>query len=181
MSKIQDKLQRLHTSRVRALQAGEEGQAGVFHAEPADPAPQAVSRSAAPEAAAPQPTDRDVATRQAVREQLERAERLGGRRSRPARLQVVRESRPPASAAAAPATPPSENAVGERLGELRRQAEALIAAGGLETALPLLHELAALSPTHPFALSQLAEYWRRRGNARLADHYAQRLAAVAPY
>lgn len=77
--------------------------------------------------------------------------------------------------------PASDNAIGERLSELRLRAEALITVGGLESALPLLHEMAALSPTHPYPLTQLVRYWRELGNHRIAELYASRLAAVAPY
>ncbi len=179
MTKFTDRLDRLHSSRVRALEADEEVEGKrVFVADPvAEPV------VVAKPAATPAPV-RDSPARTAVRNQLEIGERLGSRARRPPRVTMVRADEP-----APPAQTPrpntttrqSDNAVGERLADLRLRAEALITVGGLESALPLLHEMAALSPTHPFPLSQLAEYWRTQGNGRLAELYAARLAAIAPY
>ena len=182
MSKFTDKLERLHSSRVRALEADEEGtgQARVFIAEQ----PQAVVVEP-PVGQSAQPTQlepvADTPARSAIRRQLEHAERVGkkARRTKPAVKPT--EPIPNAAQVANRRTEQSANAVGERLADLRRRAEALIGVGGLDSALPLLHEMAALSPTHPYALAQLAAYWAEVGNQRLSDLYAQRLAAIAPY
>lgn len=177
MSKFTDKLSRLHASRVRALETEDPDEPRIFVA---DAAPTDAPPSAAPQE--PSAVERTPA-REAVRQQLELGRRVESRTRAPARVAMrpaAEQSHP--RRAPAPASPAeSDNAIGERLAELRVQAEALIAVGGTESALPLLHEMAALSPTHPYPLSQLANYWRDAGQTRLADLYASRLAAVAPY
>lgn len=183
MSKFTDRLTRLHDSRVRALESDDDAAAEqrVFVATPEEPASPAPARPAA----TPRKSVVDTPARAAVRQQLEIGERLGARPSgaRPKRLTMTRASEVETSPAwrTPAAANGSDNAIGERLTDLRVKAEALIGVGGLEAALPLLHEMAALSPTHPFPLTQLAAHWRAQGEERLADHYAQRLAAVAPY
>lgn len=181
MSKFSDKLDRLHSSRVRALEADDSVDTQrVFVAEPDVVTKQPPATQPAP-VSAPPPVQ-DSPAREAVRNQLEIGERLGTRARKPPRLTMTRASEPAPRRAPTPTQQPqSDNVVGERLADLRTRAEALIAVGGLESALPLLHEMAALSPTHPYPLTQLSAYWRGAGNERLASLYAQRLAAIAPY
>lgn len=184
MSKFTDKLGRLHQSRVRALEENDAGdQKRVFVAEDAK------TVDVEPPKPEPPPQVEDTPARAAVREQLQIGARLGtrssGARRKPRqndkqKLTMQRADAPAPVAAASP-RPRNDNAVGGRLGTLRTQAEALIDAGGIDHALPLLHEMAALSPTHPFPLRHLADYWREKGEPELSAYYAQRLAAAAPY
>jgi len=183
MSKFTDKLGRLHQSRVRALEENDSGdQKRVFVAEDAK------SVDVEPPEPEPPPQVEDTPARAAVREQLQIGARLearpSGARRKPRKddKQKLTMHRADAPAPRQQRTKPrNENAVGERLGTLRIQAEALIDAGGIEHALPLLHEMASLSPTHPFPLRHLADYWRDKGEHQLSAFYAQRLAAAAPY
>jgi uncharacterized protein YprB with RNaseH-like and TPR domain len=69
----------------------------------------------------------------------------------------------------------------ERLKRLRREAMRRIDDEGLEAALPLLHEIAALAPQHAFALEKLAAYHRRHGSDALAEHYDERLRDVSSF
>lgn len=194
MSKFTDRLKRLHTSRVRALAEEDSPDTPrVFHAD--EVTEEKVEEPAVP-SSRPQarPAPEDTPERSAVRQQLEFSQRIG---RKPKKLRMERAAAAGPTIAGGPTTaagppPPretergrrgrrSDNPVGERLTDLRIQAEALIDAGRTESALPLLHEMAALSPTHTFPLIELARYWRSVGDDQLADLYQSRLSAVAPY
>lgn len=187
MSKFKDKLTRLHASRVRALESEEPEAPRVFVAEPEEPSSSPPVSKPGAGTEQPKPASRsvervDTPARKAVRDQLELGRRV--RSKKPQRVRMQRgdlpvETAEPQTRRSMP--PTSDNAIGERLTELRLRAEALIEVGGLESALPLLHEMAALSPTHTFPLTQLVAYWRSKGNEQLAELYAGRLSAVAPY
>lgn len=210
MSKFTDRLQRLHSSRVRALEESDDGdQRRVFTADEVEEV--ATGRAASPEPVCPathsanqrtdpatlkpalEPEERPSSpAREAVRERLELGQRVGAGRRRPARLEMRRagDERPgaePAHVEPAPIQPgagprdTNPRAVGERLTDLRIQAKALIEAGRIESALPMLHEMLALSPANPFPLQELARYWRSVGDDTIADLYRSRLASVAPY
>jgi uncharacterized protein YprB with RNaseH-like and TPR domain len=71
--------------------------------------------------------------------------------------------------------------VGERLSELRRLAAQLLERGRDEDAVPMLHEMLALSPRNPFPLAELARYYRAAGDDDLANLFEARLRDVAPY
>ncbi len=187
-SKLKGRLKRLHGSRVRATNG--EGPAGVYEAdddieEEVESAPVRAASAAIPAAAPP-------VEETAVTEQLRRHRELSGKsskrkKSRPqAASQRWEPSRSPATSA--PSPPAAANAagdacpgIGERLGVLRVQAKALIAANLTESALPLLHEMASISPTNPFPLAELARYYRATGRHELAELYQARLDATAPY
>ena len=205
MSKFTDRLKRLHSSRVRALEESDDGeQKRVFTAD--EVSETAVERAARVQTASdPQRSsgDEDVPQREvrerpsspardAVREKLEISRRVGANR-RPKKLEVRRagDDVPPPrdfddeSSDTRPAPRIEEhgssNPIGERLTDLRIQANALIEAGRVESALPLLHEMVAISPNNPYPLKQLARYWADVGDHALADLYQKRLASVAPY
>ena len=74
--------------------------------------------------------------------------------------------------------PLAPNERGERL---RKEVEKDLAGGKWDEALPLLHELVALLPRHPYGLEKLAEYHRRRGDHELVKHYEGRLRDVMPF
>jgi len=69
----------------------------------------------------------------------------------------------------------------ERARALRKRAERLIAADDWDRARPLLHELVALHPRHPFGLERLADLYENEGERELADHYRSRLREAAPF
>lgn len=71
--------------------------------------------------------------------------------------------------------------VGDRLRDLRRQASRYLEAGDDAAAIPLLHEMVALSPRNPFPLAELARYYREVGDEDLASLFESRLSDVAPY
>lgn len=188
MSKFTDRLKRLHGSRVRALEESDEPeQKRVFHAD--EPTPHS-----APAATDPPPeTEPTSPARRAVRQQLQRGERLksGGR----SKIRMRRDPSPSSATTPAPAegdhdrsparparrSRSSDNRVGERLAELRVQTEALIEVGAIESALPMLHEMLALSPDNPYPLGALVRYWRSEGDETLAKLYEARLKNTAPY
>jgi len=70
---------------------------------------------------------------------------------------------------------------GERSRRLRQRAETLLAADQWEEALPILHELIAIHPRHPYGLEKLVTLHEREGRSRLARHYRSRLRDAAPY
>lgn len=180
MSDFSDKLMRLHSSRVRATELTADGEEQrVFVAEP-EPEPEP---NPEPE---PKPLERQPVTkptspeRQAIRDQLLLGERLGQRPT--SRAPAKTASKGAAYANRRPSAPSyAHTPIGTRLGDLRREADAIIGTGDLEPALALLHEMVALSPSHPWALKHLAAYWGARDEQQLATLYADRLAAVAPY
>lgn len=191
MSKFTDRLKRLHASRVRALDDEDDRQKkGVFHADETnetDAAPAVEDRPrSSPERTSPPARD-DSPARRAVRDRLRRGERLkseasSGSTSR-RKLQMRRDDPEPSDDPPRTRTgaPVSDNRVGERLAELRVQAEALISVGAVESALPMLHEMLALAPDNPYPLGVLVRYWRSRGDETLARLYEVRLQKTAPY
>lgn len=160
MTEFSDKLMRLHSSRIRATETTADGaEKRVFVAER--------ESEAQPEPApAPAPEPYDTPARHAIRRQLV----LGAGRL------TSSPRRPPPSAAFS-----AQTTVGMRLADLRREANAILTTAGVESALPLLHEMLALSPSHPWALKHLVSHWTERGESTLATLYADRLAAAAPY
>lgn len=71
--------------------------------------------------------------------------------------------------------------IGERSQVLREAATILIARGQTSEALPMLFELAALSPDNPFPLEHLARYYRALGNRVFAEHFERRLRSSTPF
>ncbi len=71
--------------------------------------------------------------------------------------------------------------IGERAQVLREAATILIGRGQTSEALPMLFELAALSPENPFPLEHLARYYRSIGNQVFAEHFERRLRASVSF
>ncbi len=71
--------------------------------------------------------------------------------------------------------------IGERSQVLREAATILIARGQTSEALPMLFELATLSPENPFPLEHLARYYRALGNQVFAEHFERRLRASVSF
>ena len=71
--------------------------------------------------------------------------------------------------------------VGDKIGQLRREAAAHLEAHRFESAVPLLHEMIALSPHNPYPIAQLARYYRLVGDESLASLFEDRLEGLAPY
>lgn len=69
----------------------------------------------------------------------------------------------------------------DRARRLRQRIESLLAADDWDEARPLLHELVALHPRHPYGLEQLVALHEREGRPKLARHYRSRLRDAAPY
>ena len=55
---------------------------------------------------------------------------------------------------------------------------ALINIGNADEALPLLHEMVALSPANPFPLAELARYYRENQEPELARIFELRLKGL---
>lgn len=111
-----------------------------------------------------------------VAQALERTYRLRGK--------FARDSDTPAGSAPSPsrrdtepATAPErsgDGAVGRRTDKLESAARALIDEGMWREASPLLFELVALVPDHPWGLETLAEWYRRDGRSELAEQLEAR-------
>lgn len=165
-SNLTDRLKRLHSTRVRAHDG--DAVVGVFEADDRAEASVAMQRDeAAPPATTPPAGP--------VTEQLRRHRDLAARSRRPA-------GEPPRSSAAPRGASRGDGTgLGEHLSNLRNAAQMLLDAGSVEAAIPLLHEMASLSPTNPFPLAELARYYRASGRLEWAEVYEARLAATAPY
>lgn len=68
-----------------------------------------------------------------------------------------------------------------RVARLRDRVERRLASDEWDAARPLLHEIAAIHPRHPFALEKLVELYKRKGNRTLERHFRSRLRDVTPY
>ena len=77
--------------------------------------------------------------------------------------------------------PVSHAEVGDKLGRLRREAAGHLEAHRFDAAVPLLHEMIALSPHNPYPIAQLARYYRLVGDEALAALFEERLEGLAPY
>lgn len=66
--------------------------------------------------------------------------------------------------------------VGERVALLRRRVQRMLDAGeAIEACAPMITELVALAPRHPFGLELLARYYRAIGARQCAEHVEARL------
>jgi hypothetical protein len=79
----------------------------------------------------------------------------------------------------APATTPVS--LGDYLKNLREKSQSLINGGRFDEALPLLHEMVALAPHHPYALEFLVSHHRTRGEKHLVELYEARLKRGSPF
>jgi uncharacterized protein YprB with RNaseH-like and TPR domain len=77
-----------------------------------------------------------------------------------------------------PTSTPGANYLGARIKTLRVEAMALIKAGNSDEALPLLHEMVALSPANPFPLAELARYYVANNELELARIFEARLKGL---
>jgi len=101
-----------------------------------------------------------------MQERLNKVYRL---RSRPTRRGAPQAEPTPA---------PGVNYLGARIKTLRVEAMALIKAGNSDAALPLLHEMVALSPANPFPLAELARYYAENNELELARIFEARLKGL---
>lgn len=171
-SKLTDRLKRLHSSRVRV------NSETSVSAEPQPENAPTPHEERETRASRPRPKDDggDPEPNPAIREQLERHRRLATKTAPGTARRAAAGRRH-----AAPAPRLDDNSVGEHIGQLRTHARGLIEAGLSESALPLLHEIASISPTNPFALTELARYYRAAGRDDIASLYESRLKSTAPY
>ncbi len=106
-------------------------------------------------------------TESQMQEKLEKVYRLRSGRS-------TRKQQPQATKAPAP----TGNYLGSRLHTLRVEAMELIKTGNADEALPLLHEMVALSPANPFPLAELARYYSENQEPELARIFEMRLKGL---
>ncbi len=163
MTKFGDKLQRLHGSRVRALDSNQRNE-GVFVA--------------------------DVEEKQPKNEPSQNNDRKFASLLRNQSLKGKSKSKRPKSASDFGAytlkpeqviTTAQNHKIGDRVKDLRIQATALIDAGRHESALPLLFEIVAFVPENNFALAKLASYFKQTNQAHLANIFETRLKKIANY
>ena len=162
MTKIGDKLQRLHGSRVRALDSNKRHE-GVFIAD--------VEEIAKPV----QKTHSDHKFASVLRNQTLKG-KSQNKRPQAATEFGAYKLRPQPITDSGPA-----HEIGERVKDLRIQASALIDAGRNESALPLLFEIVAFAPENSFALAKLKTHFERRGQVHLAIIFEKRLKKIANY
>lgn len=132
----------------------------------------------------PKSRTRDQSEPSDFRKKLVRSYRLKSKSERSkstVRRQPGKKVDPPRVAETRAGSTSSAEAVGERLTALRREAARLLQTGNDAEAIPILHEMVALSPRNPFPLAELARYYRAVGDADLAQLFEARLNDVAPY
>ena len=168
MSKISDKLKRLHQSRINAIDQKQHND-GVFFADKHNPSSSTPPRCDLDDRRQTQTNSKKF---NAILRHQTLKEKSGSARSKESRSLGSYQLK-----AASDYDSPTQ--LGERLKDLRIQAQALIEAGRRESALPLLFELLAYSPDHVFALSKLVDHFSDAKEMR--EVFAKRLKKVAHY
>ncbi len=161
MTKIGDRLERLHGSRIRALDSNTR-QEGVFVAETPKPKPLLPAKEKENSRLA------SILRNQTLKGKSKRTPSHAGVEFK-LRHQPIAHSEK------------NTNAITDHIKDLRIQAGALIQAGRDESALPILLELVAIVPEHSFGLAKLKTYYERKGQRELAQIFEHRLSKVANY
>ena len=94
------------------------------------------------------------------------------------RLRRGRNTRGSTAPAATPKPTNPSPVLGPRLTELREEAARMIKEGRDDEALPLLHEMVALSPANPYPLNELARFYAANGQPELAEIFRMRLKGL---
>ncbi|GEM_PF-5109983 len=165
MSKISDKLKRLHQSRINAIDQKQHND-GVFLADKQTPTLRNLDSGRTTQA-------HNKKFNALLRHQSLKEKSGSGQRSKESRSLGSYQLK------AAHTYEDSPNQLGERLKDLRIQAQALIEAGRRESAVPLLFEMLAYSPDHVYALSKLVDHFTDVKEMR--EVFAKRLKKVAHY
>ena len=162
MTKFGDKLQRLHGSRVRALDCNQRNE-GVFIADPEKPRKLVTKAGSS-----------DTLT------SLLRNQTLKGK-SKNKRSYSNKEFGSYTLKPQPNNDLGSSHEIGDRVKDLRIQATALIDAGRHESALPLLFEIIAFSPENNFALAKLFAHFEQTRQTHFATIFEKRLKKIANY
>ena len=162
MTKFGEKLQRLHGSRVRALDSNQRNE-GVFVAD--------VHEKVQPTVKTQNPSK----FTSILRNQSLKGKSQNKRSSSKTEFGAYTLKPQPI------VSPAPTHQIGERVKDLRIQASALIDAGRNESALPLLFEIVAFAPENNFALAKLKFHFEQTGQPLLAIIFEKRLKKTANY